>query len=622
MPAFQQTAALSQPDARLARQHPLLRERLERLYGAQPGFAPWFDKLVGRILQLAHERPAELRALDQQRLAAPDWFLSSRMLAYTAYADRFAGGLKGVMNRVPMLQELGVTYLHLLPFLKARSGANDGGFAVASYDEIEPRLGSMDDLQALTAALRHAGISLCSDFVLNHVSDDHPWAQGAVAGDARLRGFFHVFPDADHAGRYEDHLTEVFPQTAPGNFTHIDAMGGYVWTTFYPYQWDLNYANPEVFTEMALALLRLANRGIEVFRLDSVAYLWKRAGTRCMNLPEVHWILQALRAVMAIAAPGVLLKAEAIVPTRELPPYFGEGEARGRECHLAYHSSLMSAAWLCLAEEDTRLLRKVIAGTPVLPPGAAWMTYVRCHDDIGWNVLRPELDLAGEHAQARLSFASDFFEGRTHGSYARGEAFQAHATGGVHGTNGMASSLVGVPSAQNPDDLALAVRRLLLLYALAFSVGGIPLIYMGDEIGLGNTERKGVAGGAVDGRDLHRPAFDATAWNRRHEAGTVEAMIHSGFLQLVKLRQELPGLGGETPARVLAIAQRGVLGIARGEVFMAFSNFTGQPQEVTLGHLDPDSAALWHNVLGGQLQGRTLTLQAWSSAWLAMRPQP
>lgn len=617
MPASLQTAALSQPDARLARQLPFLRERLERLYGARPGFASWFDKLIGHILQLAHERPAELRALDQQRLAAPGWFLSSHMVAYTAYVDRFAGNLQGVASRVPMLRELGVTYLHLLPFLKARSGANDGGFAVASYDEIEPRLGSMDDLQALTARLRDAGISLCGDFVLNHVSDDHPWAQGAAAGDARLRGFFHVFPDAEHTHLYEGHLGEVFPQTAPGNFTHVDAMGGHVWTTFYPYQWDLNYANPEVFTEMALALLRLANRGIEVFRLDSVAYLWKRAGTPCMNLPEVHWILQALRAVMAIAAPGVLLKAEAIVPTRELPPYFGEADGRDRECHLAYHSSLMSAAWLSVAEQDTGLLREVIAGTLMLPGQASWMTYVRCHDDIGWKVLRPELESAGDEADTRLSFASSFFEGRTNGSYARGEAFQAHTSGSAHGTNGMTSALVGVAAAQTPAEMELAVRRFLLLYALAFSVGGIPLIYMGDEIGLGNTPPEVLAAGAVDGRDLHRPAFDAAAWARRHEAGTVEAMVHSGFLRMLKLRRELAGLGADTPARVLPVASGGVLGIARGDRFMAFSNFTGLPQQVTLAQADLDDAALWADVLGGQLQGRTLTLQPWASAWLA-----
>src|SRR5476649_2899092 len=284
-------------------------------------------------------------------------------------------------RRIPHLRELGVSYLHLLPFLRARAGENDGGFAVASFDEIEPALGSNADLEALTAQLRGAGISLCSDFILNHVADDHAWAIGARNGDAQLREFFHIYPDRTEPDRYEPTLGQVFPQLAPGNFTYVEALEGWAWTTFYPYQWDLNYANPAVFAAMAQAMLRLANRGIEVFRLDSTAFLWKRAGSNCMNQPEAHVLLQALRAVVDIVAPGVLLKAEAIVPMAELPAYFGDAAAP--ECHLAYHSSLMAAGWGALAEQDAGLLRSVIAATPALQPSASWLSYVRCHDDIG-----------------------------------------------------------------------------------------------------------------------------------------------------------------------------------------------------------------------------------------------
>jgi amylosucrase len=299
---------------------------------------------VHAMAEATNARSPALRALDDARERHPSWFLDQSIVGYTAYVDRFGGDLRGVAERVPYLQRLGVRYLHLLPFLAAREGENDGGFAVRDYDTVAPALGDNADLEALTARLRAAGISLCADLVLNHTADDHAWALAARRGDPRYRQYFHVFPDRRLPDAYERHLGQIFPQTAPGNFTHVPGLG-WVWTTFYGYQWDLNWANPEVFAHMALTLLRLANRGIEAFRLDSTAFLWKRLGTDCMNQPEAHTILQALRAVAAIAAPGILLKAEAIVPARQLPPYFGlPGEANAQaeavpECHLAYHSS-------------------------------------------------------------------------------------------------------------------------------------------------------------------------------------------------------------------------------------------------------------------------------------------
>ncbi|MES2348121.1 MAG: alpha-amylase family glycosyl hydrolase, partial [Pseudomonadota bacterium] len=303
---------------RLAAAEPVLRRLLAGLYGGHAGFDAWLGDLMESLGVLYAARPAELRALDVQRAAQPEWFLSQRMLGYCAYVQNFGGDLRGVAARIPYLQELGVSYLHLLPFLRPRAGENDGGFAVSSFDDVDPALGSNADLDALTAQLRAAGISLCSDFILNHVADDHAWAQAAKAGDAGARARFQVFADRDMPDRYERTLGQVFPQVAPGNFSFVDALDGWVWTTFYPYQWDLNYANPAVFAEMAVALLRLANRGIEVFRLDSTAFLWKREGSNSMNQPEAHQLLQALRAIVDIVAPGVLLKAEAIVPTREL----------------------------------------------------------------------------------------------------------------------------------------------------------------------------------------------------------------------------------------------------------------------------------------------------------------
>ena len=342
-------------------------ERLSTIYAGSSCFVEWMLALCEDLGRLGAERQAALVKLDQLRAAQPDWFLRQHMVGYSAYVDRFGGTLAGVGNRIDHLRALGVDYLHLLPFLQARQGESDGGFAVSSFDHVEPVLGTMDDLETLASQLHDAGISLCADLVLNHVADDHAWAREAAAGDPVMRQFFHVFPDRHLPDAYEETVGEVFPQAAPGNFTHVPAMDGWVWTTFYPFQWDLNYAHPPVFSAMARALLQLANRGVNVFRLDSAPFLWKRLGTSCVNEPEVHQLLAALRACTELVAPGVLLKAEAIVPTEQVSAYFGRNELRGKECQLAYHSGLMASAWAALAEGHAGLPRQLLATTPALP---------------------------------------------------------------------------------------------------------------------------------------------------------------------------------------------------------------------------------------------------------------
>ena len=632
---------------RYSEQEAVLHERLSGLYGQQPGFAQWYAGLVAQVGRLAAARPAELQAQDEARLAGPDWFQHQSMLGYCAYADRFGGTLSGVAQRIPHLRELGVRYLHLLPFLRPRAGENDGGFAVASFDDVDPRLGGNADLDALTAQLRAAGISLCSDFILNHVADDHPWARGARHGDPALRGYFHVFPDRSTPDRYEQTLGQVFPQVAPGNFSHVEEMGGWVWTTFYPYQWDLNYANPAVFADMAAALLRLANRGIEVFRLDSTAFLWKREGTNCMNQPEAHALLQALRAIVAIAAPGVLLKAEAIVPTRELPAYFGDAAAP--ECHIAYHSSLMAAGWGALAEQDASLLRAVLARTPALPPHTSWLSYVRCHDDIGWNVLRAEAgeDSGGapERARARLAAIANFYGG-TAGAYAdgalpSGAAFQSSDPTAAHGSNGMAASLAGLSAlaaaarpgtqpaqaaheaaqeaAQEAARQHTALRRALLLHGLALSAGALPVLYMGDELAQRNDDSyRDRPEHAMDSRWLQRPVFDEHAFAQRHDPATPAGSMYGGLRALLAARTRLDALAAGAPRSVLASAPA-VLALARGPRFLALFNFSGAAQQHALPPPGvPESG--WRDSLTGQPRSGVVELAPWAMLWLEAAP--
>jgi amylosucrase len=590
---------------RYARQEAVLLDRLGSLYGQRPDFLPWLGDLMESVGRQYAARAPELRRQDAQRETQPDWFASQSMLGYSAYVQRFGGNLQGVAARIAHLRELGVTYLHLLPFLRPRAGESDGGFAVASFEEVDPALGSNADLLALTAQLRAAGISLCSDLILNHVADDHAWALGAKAGDPLLRDFFHTYPDRAQPDRYERTVGQVFPQAAPGNFTFVPELQRWVWTTFYPYQWDLNYANPAVFAAMAGAMLGLANKGIDVFRLDSTAFLWKREGSDCMNQPEAHSLLQALRAIAAIVAPGVLLKAEAIVPTPKLPAYFGSDAAP--ECHIAYHSSLMAAGWGALAEESTDLLQLVIAATPPLPPAASWLSYVRCHDDIGWNVL---LNEAGANGPARLARIAQFFAGAP-GSYARGAAFQSSSADKAHGSNGMAASLAGLESATTVQEQEYALRRLLLLHGLALSFGALPVLYMGDELGMTNdhsyTQR---ADRAMDSRWLQRPAFDDSLLAWRHDGVSASGRLYPALRQLVDVRRRLPALAADAPRSVLPADTPAVLALLRGDAFLNLSNFSGASQRYTL------PAGEWRNCLDGSVLAGTVGLQPWHMLWL------
>jgi amylosucrase len=587
--------------------HARLRSLLVRLYGRAPAidFDAWYDGLLASIGRLMDERPEPLRALDRERAADPGWFTRSSMLGYSAYVDQFGASLRGVRERIPHLRELGVTYLHLLPFLKPRAGESDGGFAVASFEEVDPRLGSNDDLLDLTAALRAAGISLCSDLILNHVADDHAWALAAKAGEPAKRAWFHIYPDRSEPDRYEATLGQVFPQAAPGNFSWVEQVNGWVWTTFYPYQWDLNYANPEVFAAMACTMLRLANRGVEVFRLDSTAFLWKRHGTTCMNQPEAHLILQALRAIVEIAAPGLLLKAEAIVPTADLPAYLGHGGQGGGgggapECHLAYHSTLMAAGWAALAEQDTAVLRAVVQGTPALPAQASWLTYVRCHDDIGWTVLRGELPDPARRAAIAGFFAGDGF--------AAGVPFQDAGADGqataVHATNGSAAALAGFERATTEQEREDALRRLLLVHGLALSFGGLPMLYMGDEIAMLNDYGyRQDAARVNDSRWVQRAPFDED----RLRNDPAAARVYDGLRALARRRAAIPALAAGAPCTLLPVADTAVLALLRGGGFLNLSNFSARTVEVSLDALG-----------AGRWPGRAdhILLGPWEMLWL------
>ncbi len=557
--------SMTQPLGQLEAYHQAdLQARVERyLNDLQSGLQvvyPQAEAVAQRVAQVIGQnlaqRPAELLALDLRRVHTPDWFQQPHMHGYIAYADRFAGNLKGVAEHIPYLKELGIRYLHLMPLLLPREGESDGGYAVADYRRVRPDLGSMDDLEALCTQLRQEDISLCLDLVLNHVAREHPWAEAARKGDPHYRGYFYIFPDRTLPDAFERSLPEVFPDFAPGNFTWDDELKGWVWTTFHSWQWDVNWSNPEVFLEYLDLILWLANKGVEVFRLDAIAFIWKRLGTSCQNQPEVHALTQALRAAVRMAAPAVAFKAEAIVAPEDLMAYLGTGAHYGKVSDLAYHNTLMVQIWSSLASRDTRLFTQALRRFPQKPPSTAWATYLRCHDDIGWAISDTDAAAVGLSGPAHRQFLSEFYKGDFPGSFARGMHFQENPATGDRRTSGSTASLAGLETALasgNPRLIHLALERILLAHAVFIGYGeGIPLIYMGDELGLLNDyDYVQDPAHKDDNRWLHRPKMDWAKAEKRQQEGTLEHRLFHGIKRLLEARARTPQLHAAFPTEAL-----------------------------------------------------------------------
>ena len=526
---------------------------------------------AARLVELAaaayRDRDPDLQRLDQARTLEPDWFQAPGMLGYAAYADRFAGDLAGVRERVPYLRELGVTYLHLMPLLLPRPGDSDGGYAVADYRQVRPDLGTVTDLAELARSLRAQGISLVLDLVLNHVAREHPRAVAARAGSERHRAYFRHFPDREIPDAYERNLPEVFPDFAPGNFAWDDDMKAWVWTTFNAFQWDLDWSNPEVLAEYVDVILFLANLGVEVLRLDAIAFLWKRLGTDCQNQPEVHALTQAMRAVARIACPAVAFKAEAIVGPADLVHYFGHGAHHGKVSDFAYHNSLMVQVWSMLAAQDAILAAHALRSLPPAPSTTAWITYLRCHDDIGWAIDDGDAAAVGLSGHAHRAFLSDWYAGQYPDSPARGLVFQHNPATGDRRISGSAASLAGLQLAREAGDadaVDLAVARVLLGHAIVLGWGGVPVLWSGDELALPNDPAWAAEPGhAADNRWAHRPHLPWDVAELRHDPFTVEGRVFSGLQHLARVRASLPHLDASVQAEVPALADPGVLPVLR-----------------------------------------------------------
>ena len=540
-----------------------------------------FDYFVKMLQSCWSQRKQPLREQDTRREGDPGWYRRRDLLGMMLYVDAFAGNLEGVKKNLKYVKECGVNYLHLMPLLQSPKGRSDGGYAVSDFRSVQPELGTMEDLESLADACRRAGISLCLDFVMNHTSEDHQWARKARAGEPGYRERYFFYDSWDIPRKFEETVPQVFPTTAPGSFTQLED-GQIVMTNFYPYQWDLNYANPVVFNDMTENLLFLANRGIDVIRLDAIPYIWKELGTNCRNLPQVHTLARMLRMVCEIVCPGVLLLGEVVMEPAKVAPYFGTPDKP--ECHMLYNVTTMATTWHTLATGDVSLLKRQMEAVCALPKDFLFLNYLRCHDDIGWGLDYPWLNQRfGTDEVAHKRYLNDWFTGRWPGSDARGELYNDDPRLGDARLCGTTASLCGLEAADfegDPFKLERAVACDLTLHAWMLSQSGIPVVYSGDEIGQFNDYTyHSHPDRWADSRYLHRGRFQWGLAALRGDLDTYQGRLFQGLRRLEGLRAKEPCFDGDADVQVEDSGDSRVLALCRrkdGRELICLFNFSGQ----------------------------------------------
>ena len=600
-------------DRRLARH----RAELQRVYNGLYHDAAAYEYFETMLRRMWQARSAALRRLDARREKDPDWYRGRNLLGMLMYTNAFAGTLRGVREKLDYLQEAGINYLHLMPLLASPAGRSDGGYAVADFRRVQPELGTMEDLSALAEDCHRRGMAVCLDFVMNHTSEDHEWARRARAGEREYQNRYFFYDDWYIPRQFEQTVPQVFPTTAPGNFSWCEEAGKVVMTTFYPYQWDLNYQNPVVLNDMTENMLYLCNQGVDVIRLDAVPYIWKELGTSCRNLPQVHHLVRLIRMVCEIVCPGTLLLGEVVMEPSKVAPYFGTPERP--ECHLLYNVTTMATTWHTVATHDVRLLRHQLAQVFALPREYGFLNYLRCHDDIGWGLDYDFLRQFGMAEVGHKKYLNDYFTGKWPGSPARGELYNDDPRLGDARLCGTTASLCGVESARyerNDEKLAWALGTDLMLHAFMFTLSGIPVLYSGDEVARENdyTYHNDPLK-AADSRYLHRGDMQWDAAERRSDPTTPEGRIFLGLRQLETLRAAHRVFDGGADVWLVNTFDDGVLGIGRyhkGEKLVALFNFAEQEKHVAV-----DELGDYHDLCTGDHADKNwITLPAGGFKWL------
>ena len=599
---------------RFARHGEELQELYQKLY---PGDEAAWDYFVDMLHRSWLERSPALRKIDRRREDDPGWYKGHEMLGMLMYVNAFAGDLKGVRKKLDYLEECGVNYLHLMPLLESPEGRSDGGYAVSDFRRVQPELGTMADLAALARDCHKRDIALCLDFVMNHTSEDHAWAVKARQGDPAYQARYFFYDNWDIPQQFEETVPQVFPTTAPGNFTWCEEAGKVVMTTFYPYQWDLNYANPVVFNDMTENMLYLCNQGVDIIRLDAVPYIWKELGTKCRNLPQVHTLVRMMRMVCEIVCPGALLLGEVVMEPSKVVPYFGSVDKP--ECHLLYNVTTMASTWHTVATKDVRLLRHQLGQVFALPREYGFLNYLRCHDDIGWGLDYDFLSTFGMEEVPHKKFLNDYLTGKWPGSPARGELYNDDPRLGDARLCGTTASLCGVEAARYEQDAAKldwALRMDLMLHAFMLTLSGIPVLYSGDEIARENDySYHDDPLKAADSRFLHRGNMDWEAAEKRGDAATPEGRVFQSLRKLENLRSAHRVFDGMADTWILDTRDDSVLGIGRyykGEKLLALFNFASSERQISLSELGD-----FHDLLTGEARDKfRLLIPSGGFLWL------
>ncbi len=565
------------------------------LYGQRNDFEAKMLRLVEVLARNYVSRAADLKQLDVEREHDHNWFLSQEWVGMALYTDGFAGNLEGLNERLPYVQELGVNMLHLMPMLKCPKEASDGGYAVSDFRDIDERYGTLEQLRVLAERMRRRGMLLTLDMVLNHTSDEHPWACSARDGDKRHQDYYYIYPDRRVPDMFEETMPEIFPETAPGNFTWDETMGKWVMTVFNTYQWDLNYSNPDVLIEMMDNILFWANQGADIVRLDAVAFLWKKIGTTCQNEREAHLLLQLMKDCCQVTAPGVLFIAEAIVAPVEIAKYFGEDAVIAKECEIAYNATLMALLWDAAATKNARLLNQGVRSLPDKLDRATWLNYLRCHDDIGLGFDDVDVRTVGSDPRLHRRFLLDYYTGMFPDSSARGTPFGRNEKTGDARISGSLASLAGLESAMengDPGEIDKAVDLILLLHSMILSYGGIPLLYYGDEVGtLNDVSYLKDLSKANDSRWLHRPRIAWDKAEQRNNHGSVEQRLFEGLQKMIAVRKATPAFADYNNRELLTVTNPHLFVFLRthpeqtGEMVLVVANFDVNQQYLDLSEL-------------------------------------
>lgn len=583
------------------------------LYGNDAMYAELCEQMHDYYLK----RSTELKKRDIKKEKNPDWFKEKEMLGMMLYIDNFAGNLKGVEKKLAYLKECNVNCLHLMPFLDTPKGKSDGGYAVADFRKVRPDLGTMKDLARLTEKCHENGMNVCMDFVMNHTSEEHEWAKRARAGEGEYMSRYFFYDNGDIPARYEETVPQVFPTTAPGNFTWLPEIGHYVLTTFYPYQWDLNYRNPRVFNEMMYNFLFLANQGMDIIRIDAVPYIWKELGTSCRNLKEVHTIVRMMRMIAEIVCPSVILLGEVVMEPEKVVPYFGTVEKP--ECHMLYNVTTMATTWNSIATRDIRLLKKQMDIVSRLPKQYTFLNYLRCHDDIGWGLDFDTLKQWGMEEPSHKRYLNDYFTGKIADSISRGELYNDDPVTQDARFCGTTASMCGIEAAGfegNAEKMQTAIQEDLMLHAYMLTQSGIPMLYSGDELGQVNDySYKDDAEKASDSRYLHRGAFLWELADKRKDLSTVQGQLFQMLNRLEQIRRQENVFSQEAEVYTYDVHNDSILGILReykGERFIALFNFSENEQTAWM-----QEEGIFRNLVNGEIvEVKDPVLKGYEFVWM------